>query len=86
MPGLKMSWVRGQTLRNRSRMRGRGRISDGGLGRRGRRGWEGGRLDGKLWMLWGGREKYVEDVEDVEDGLIDFPKAPLKQDYLTHKQ
>ena len=63
-------------------MRGRGRISDGGLGRRGRRGWEGGRLGGKLWMLWGVREKYVEDVED---GLIDSPKAPLKQDYLTYK-
>ena len=24
-------------------------------------------------------------VEDVEDGLIDSPKAPLEQDYLTYK-
>ena len=24
-------------------------------------------------------------IEDVEDGLIDSPKAPLEQDYLTYK-
>ena len=24
-------------------------------------------------------------IEDFEDGLIDSPKAPLEQDYLTYK-